>query len=92
VHYFMGAWMGQRVIGGSLGEVLWVSRYGWMIGAVTALMCGVIQMLHLSSLFSATLSLVLLAIMMVILVLRFSRWLGPASINPMMMMKKGNQH
>lgn len=92
VHYFMGAWMGQRVIGGSFGEVLWVSRYGWMIGAVTALMCGVIQMLHLSSLFSATLSLVLLAIMMVILVLRFSRWLGPASINPMMMMKKGNQH
>jgi len=92
VHYVMGAWMGQRVIGGSFLEVLWVSRYGGMLGVVTAMMCGFIQILELSSFASATLSLLLLVGMMALLVMRFSRWLGPDAINPVRVLKKGNQH
>lgn len=82
VHYLMGAWMGQRVIGGSFWEVLWVSRFGWVWGGVTAVCCWLIQSMIFSPFLSALLSLLVLGGMMGLLVFRFSSCLGPAEINP----------
>jgi PST family polysaccharide transporter len=83
VHYLMGAWMGQRVIGGSFWDVLWVSRFGWFWGGVTAVFCWLIQLMIVSPFLSAVLSLLVMGGMMALLAFRFSSCFGPAEINPL---------
>jgi O-antigen/teichoic acid export membrane protein len=83
VHYLMGAWMGQRVIGGSFWDVLWVSRFGWFWGGITAVFCWLIQLMIVSPFLSAVLSLLVMGGMMALLAFRFSSSFGPAEINPL---------
>jgi hypothetical protein len=83
IHFLMGAWMGQRMIQGSVWEVLQVTRYAWRLGAVVA-----IEQLSLKFIFpvspglSALLGLLLFVLTLLGIVIKRTSWLGDSTINP----------
>lgn len=83
IHFLMGAWMGQRMIQGSMWEVLQVTRYAWTLGAVVA-----IEQLSLKFIFpespglSALLGLLIFVLTMLGIAIKRTSWLGDSTINP----------
>jgi hypothetical protein len=83
VHFLMGAWMGQKMIGGSLGEVLVITRYAWGIGVIVALeQWGVVCCFSSQPLIAAVVGLVALILTMVLIIWKKKEWLGTNDVNP----------
>jgi O-antigen/teichoic acid export membrane protein len=88
IHYLMGAWLGQKVIQGNFFEVLWVSRYGIMLGIVVAMGCFILQLTFGHGWMSACVGLGWMTVIYLLAIFRYRNWLGPAEINPLQILKK----
>jgi O-antigen/teichoic acid export membrane protein len=83
IHFLMGAWMGQRMIQGSMWQVLGVTRYAWILGGVIAIeQCIAKFVFDESNWASALLGLLMFGATMLFVVFKKSNWLGDPSINP----------
>jgi O-antigen/teichoic acid export membrane protein len=83
VHFLMGAWMGQKMIGGSLGEVLVITRYAWGIGVIVALeQWGIVCCFSSQPLIAAISGLVALMLTLMLIIMKKKEWLGTSDVNP----------
>jgi O-antigen/teichoic acid export membrane protein len=87
VHYLMGVWMGQRVIGGNFWEVIWVSRYGWLIGIMVTLESLFIHFLISDGIWMTLISGFVMILIYVIIMLKLPFLLGNSEINPLTLLK-----
>jgi PST family polysaccharide transporter len=83
VHFLMGAWMGQKMIGGSFGEVLVITRYAWGIGVIVALeQWGIVCCFSSQPLIAAVIGLVALMLTLMLIIMKKKEWLGTSDVNP----------
>jgi O-antigen/teichoic acid export membrane protein len=85
VHFVMGAWKGQQLIGGSLAQLLLTTWNGWRIGFIVLVDTILVKWFLFdgeSSLLEVSVTLVMVLLTYIVILLKMPDWMGSPMMNP----------
>jgi PST family polysaccharide transporter len=85
VHFVMGAWKGQQLIGGSLPQLLLITWNGWRIGFIVLVDTVLVKWFLFdgeSSLLEVVVTLVMVMLTYIVILFKMPDWMGSPMMNP----------